>query len=164
LKHLVLDASVCLKWFLPEYGEQDVDVAQELQSQMRRGEIALIQPAVWHSEIASVLARKLPLLAHELTTRLTRIEAKIESDRVCMLRAVDLSVQLHHHFFDTIYHATAIEHGIDLVTADEHYYHKARGLGSIVLLKDWRWKPQGVSEPRIEYTARPRKPRKAKSR
>lgn len=152
----MLDASVCLKWFLPELGEQDVDVALDLQSQMRRGEIALVQPTVWYGEIASVLARKAPLLAQQLTTRLMNIEATIESDEACMLLAVDLSVQLHHHLFDTIYHAVALEHGIDLVTADEHYYRKARKFGHIVLLRDWR-APGEVREEPAPYRIRARK-------
>ncbi|MBS0555982.1 MAG: type II toxin-antitoxin system VapC family toxin [Proteobacteria bacterium] len=159
---LVLDASVCLKWFLPEANEQDVDIAQAIKSRMRDGDIALIQPPVWHSEIAAVLARQLPQLAARFTTELMRIGARIETDPQCMKRAIELSIRCSHHLFDTIYHAIAIEYGLDLVTADEHYYRKARALGSIVLLKDWRWKPQGVAEPHVKYIAKPRRRRPSK--
>jgi len=45
-----------------------------------------------------------------------------------------LSRQLKHHFFDTLYHAIAIEQGAMLITADNSYFAKAFRLGNIKLL------------------------------
>jgi hypothetical protein len=40
--------------------------------------------------------------------------------------------------FDTLYHAVALEHeDALLVTADERYYGKAEGYGTIRTLHDW---------------------------
>lgn len=156
MKALVLDASVCLKWFLPEHNESDADLAQALQQQLHDARIALIQPPVWHSEIAAVLARQLPHHALVFTAEMLRIQAQIDTSHSSMMRAVELSTQLNHHLFDTVYHAVAIEHDIDLVTADEHYYRKAQRLGHIVLLRHWR-APHQVREEPAPYRASARK-------
>lgn len=54
-----------------------------------------------------------------------------------LLHASRLSIQLNHHLFDTLYHALALDHGIVLITADEHYLHKALPIGKICWLADW---------------------------
>lgn len=41
---------------------------------------------------------------------------------------------LDHHLFDTLYHATALETGAVMLTADRRYHDKAAGLGHIRLL------------------------------
>lgn len=52
------------------------------------------------------------------------------------LKAVQLSVQLNHHLFDTIYHAAALTHpSAILITADEKYRLKAASLGRMLPLK-----------------------------
>lgn len=163
--NLVLDASVCLKWYLADdFPEPDSAIARDLLERVVSGGINLHQPAIWRSEVIAVIARKLPAETAQFVHELCEFVVATNDSAALLARAGSLSTSLNHHLFDTIYHALAIEYGIDLVTADEHYYRKARGLGSIVLLKDWRWKPHGVSEPRIESKAKPRRPRKAKSR
>ena len=52
--------------------------------------------------------------------------------------AIDLSIRLRLHVFDTLYHATALHHeGATLVTADEAYYEKTHAEGGIVRLRDF---------------------------
>jgi predicted nucleic acid-binding protein len=157
MMRLALDASVCLKWFLHERGDEpDSDAALDLHGRALSKRIALVQPTIWRAEVASGLARLLPVRALMDVDDLMRIEAAIVDDTDSLLRAAQMAIDLRHHLFDTIYHAVAIEHGIDLVTADEHYYRKARRLGNIVLLRDWQ-PPQGVAEEPAAYRARARK-------
>jgi len=151
---LVLDASVCLKWFLID--EQDAAQSLELRAHVRDGKVDLVEPPIWRCEIASVLTRKHPAGALGMITDLAIVGATIDSDATCLRRAASLAITLDHHLFDTIYHAVAIEHGIDLVTADEHYHRKARRLGHIVLLCDWRT-PNEVHEEPASYRVRARK-------
>jgi predicted nucleic acid-binding protein len=154
---LVLDASVCLKWYLAEaFDEPDAGVARDLLERLMDGLIELRQPAIWRTEIASVLARKLPRHAASHARELQSIEAEIEDDAAVLDRAIDLAIELDHHLFDTIYHAIALQRSVSLITADEHYYRKARKLGSIVLLRDWR-APHAVAEGPATYRARARK-------
>lgn len=154
MTRLVLDASVCLKWFLID--EQDAAAAFELRSQVRNGSAKLIEPAIWRYEIASILARKDPRGAIGMVSDFGSIDASIDTEATSLRRATVLAIALEHHLFDTIYHAVAIEHGIDLVTADEHYYRKARKFGHIVLLRDWR-APSQIREEPAPYRARARK-------
>jgi predicted nucleic acid-binding protein len=48
-----------------------------------------------------------------------------------------LAIDLHHHLFDTLYHAVALETESVLVTADGRYLAKARDLGQIMHLAEW---------------------------
>ncbi len=49
-----------------------------------------------------------------------------------------MAITLNHHLFDTLYHAVALEVGATLVTADEVYFNKARHLGGMQLLADFK--------------------------
>jgi predicted nucleic acid-binding protein len=54
-------------------------------------------------------------------------------------RACDLAADLDHHVFDTLYHAVALSLADGrLVTADERYWRKARRIGQIERLRDYR--------------------------
>ena len=51
--------------------------------------------------------------------------------------AVDLSICLQHHLFDTLYHAMALHTpNATFVTADRRYYEKARDISPIKHLAD----------------------------
>jgi len=52
--------------------------------------------------------------------------------------AIDLSIRLGHHLFDTLYHAVAFRSpDTTLLTADRRYFDKARDEGRIVLLSQF---------------------------
>ena len=154
---LVLDASVCLKWFLHGRGDEpDSPTALHLHARIRSGSDNLLQPIVWRAEMAAGLARMLPDRALDLVRELNRLDATIVDSANNLALATQIAVRLRHHLFDSLYHAVAIEHGIDLITADEHYYRKAHRLGQIVLLRDWQ-PPHGVAEEPATYAVRARK-------
>ena len=45
---------------------------------------------------------------------------------------------MHHHLFDTLYHAVALENSNTmLITADDNYCKKAQALGRIQALREW---------------------------
>ena len=51
--------------------------------------------------------------------------------------AIDLLIDLWHHLFDILYHATAMHtEGATLITADDSYYAKARRRRRITRLQD----------------------------
>jgi predicted nucleic acid-binding protein len=58
---------------------------------------------------------------------------------VAYAQAIELARSLNHHLFDTLYHALALTiPGAELVTADRRYFDKARHLGQIAWLPDFR--------------------------
>ena len=138
MKPLTVDASVVVKWFLPERGEASTDRAMDLLAGIRRGEIRVVQPPHWIAEVTAVLARLSPGTAPRDAADLVDLGFVILDLPAVYIGACRIAVLLDAHVFDTLYHAVAVEtDGCILVTADDRYYRKARGLGSIALLSRW---------------------------
>ena len=136
---LVVDASVAVKWFLPESSrEQDADGATALLHAVREGLVDLVQPPHWLAEVAAVITRLRPEIAAEAIDLLDAMEIETTADAELYKRASDLAKQLNQHLFDTLYHALALANDTLLVTADDRYLRKARALGKVVALAEWR--------------------------
>ena len=137
--NVVVDASVAIKWFFRlRDDERDIGAALELLRGVSDDRVRLIQPPHFIAEVGAVLAREIPGLAKASLKNLLDIEMRLVADEAVYATAVDLSVRLQHHLFDTLYQAVALESadGV-LVTADERYYRKARGVGRIMRLADF---------------------------
>jgi predicted nucleic acid-binding protein len=120
---IVVDASVALKWIIPE---PDSDKARALQTEV------LLAPAIWLSEVANVLWRNVRvsnLSEREATVRFRRLRdfgvrlTPIEED---IERALALSIEVDHPVYDCLYLALAIREGATVVTADERFVSAAR--------------------------------------
>lgn len=136
--NLVVDASVAIKWFFRlRDDEADVGSALLLLRAILAARHRLVVPAHFIAEVSAVLARETPGTAAASVATLVEIDMERLDGPAIMQRAVDLSVSLGHHLFDTLYHAVALD--VDdalLVTADERYYRKAVGVGRIVRLSE----------------------------
>lgn len=138
----VVDASVALKWFLrgrPD--EADTPAALSILAAFSQGRIALLQPPHFMAEVCAVLARLAPQAMDENLQDLLDLSISTRDDSAVYARALQLSHQLGHHLFDTLYHAVALEtDGAVLVTADDAYRRKAfqQGVGRVVALSDWQ--------------------------
>ena len=141
----VLDASVAIKWMVPENPEeQDVPQALVLLDALRNGGITLYQPAHWEAEIAAVLARISPATATKKMVALRALAFTRVNDTTVYATACDLAIRLNHHLFDTLYHAVALHTPeATLVTADRRYFDKAQPIGQIARLGD-------LPQPRFE--------------
>lgn len=138
MKTWVVDASVVVKWFLPDAPDKtDIDRALALLELGAMGQARFLQPPHWMAEVAAVLARRIPDTAADDVADLGLFEfVEVIDEAAVFRRAVELSVSLDHHLFDTLYHALALARGATLITADRRYYVKAAGLGGIVMLED----------------------------
>jgi predicted nucleic acid-binding protein len=136
MKRLVIDASVAVKWFLPDASDEgNSRKALDLLRQLDADDATFAQPAHWKAEIASVLARRVPTIASACLDDLCVLEGiTIIDTPVVYRRAIDLAQKLDHHLFDTLYHALALELAAHFITADRRYYDKAAHLGNITLL------------------------------
>ena len=133
---LVVDASVALKWFFRDRSDEPgVAAALDILRGHAQGRLALLQPVHFHAEMCAVLAREAPSAAAENLRDLLGLGIATRDDETVYARAMQLSGQLGHHLFDTLYHALALEtdDGL-LVTADEAYCRKAARLGRIAPL------------------------------
>ena len=145
----VLDASVVVKWFLGD--SRDEPHAAEAIAVLRgvdAGAVRMVQPPHFLAETAAVLARLQPETAEEDLLLLQSIAWEVAEWPWIYSTAVELSVRLRHHLFDTLYHATALHHeDAMLVTSDDAYYEKSHGEGRIVRLRDFgpkggRWRSE----------------------
>jgi len=140
MRLLTADASVLLKWYLRTGEEDDLSPAAAILVGLRKGDFALRQPPHTLLEVAAVLVRERP---SSLGSDLAEIKAilaeavTLDAERL-LPRALQLSLALRHHLFDTLYHAAALETGATLLTADRRYYDKARHLDNVTLLEDLR--------------------------
>ena len=139
VKRLVVDASVAIKWLIPQQPEEaDVPQALALLQKVEAGEIQLHQPPHFIAEVMGVIARICPEEAPDILNDLLYTEMRREEDSEIYATATQLSIRLSHHLFDTLYHATAL-HTPEAVylTADERYYDKAKDLGRIASLAEF---------------------------
>ena len=140
MKKIVLDASIIFKWlFVDAKQEDDVDAALDILYRIQKTEISLHQPVHWLAEVAAVASRLCPETAQQDIADLYEMELGCVNGTEIYLTASELSVKLNHHLFDTLYHAVALHlDDTSLITADRKYYQKAKHLGSIRLLSEWR--------------------------
>jgi predicted nucleic acid-binding protein len=136
---VVLDASVAVKWMIRDpLVEPNVDNALELLRAIRARRIEVVEPPHWTIEILAVIARSRPQRVAFVLGMLAALPFSEKAGLSCYRRAADMAIALNHHLFDTLYHAVALEEGATLVTADEAYLGKAKGLGAIERLGDFR--------------------------
>jgi len=137
MTQIVVDASVVVKWVLPHLDdEEDTKQALDLLAAVKAGRVTLIQPPHWLAEVAAVLVRLAPESVQDDLRDLYAMAIPVADEPEVYWRACELAQSLHHHLFDTLYHAVAlVMPDTLLVTADDRYERKARGDGSIVLLK-----------------------------
>jgi len=135
---VVIDASVIVKWALPD-SEREADVPQALKllAAIRSGRIEPLQPPHWLAEVAAVVTWLRPEIAETTLNFLDAMELPVVADLVIYQRASRLANDLNHHLFDTFYHAVALERDATLVSADDRYFRKAVHLGAIVALEAW---------------------------
>jgi predicted nucleic acid-binding protein len=136
---VVIDASVILKWLLGDPArEPDTGKASALVESVVMGRLEILQPVHWLAEVAAVAARLAPQTAVSDVEMLAAMEFPTTEDPNVIRRATILAIETHHHLFDTLYHAVALEHeDALLVTADERYYEKAERYGTIMALREW---------------------------
>lgn len=136
---VVIDASVILKWLLEDPArEPDTEKALALVESVVHGRLEVLQPVHWLAEVAAVAVRLAPQTAVRDVEMLAALEFPTTDDPNVIRRATSLAIETHHHLFDTLYHAVALEHeDALLVTADDRYYGKAERYGTIAALRDW---------------------------
>lgn len=138
--NVVLDASVALKWFFRHHADESgTDQAMMLLKALDTGRFGMCQPPHFLAEMAAVLARKRPDESQTDLEILQDIDWRFAQDPDLYATALELAIRLEHHLFDTLYHAVALlDSSATLVTADRTYYDKAKTIGRIALLRDFR--------------------------
>jgi predicted nucleic acid-binding protein len=126
VNRFVVDASVAVKWYLPEeHGE--------CAARLCRSSMVLEAPDLLYSEIGSVLwkrVRRRELTreqAGEIIAALSLMQIEVYPSRLLAAAAVQIACEANLTVYDSLYLATAMLTGSRLVTADRRVYETARG-------------------------------------
>ncbi len=123
---LVIDASVAVKWFLPEeghYGAKD----------LAKGDLRLIAPDLLIAELANVLRRKVRFgdmtaaQGLEAVTRVTMPLSELVSSQKLIATGFTISSSMNHSVYDTMYLACALADPTAIL--DGKFAAKAAGAG-----------------------------------
>ena len=122
---LVVDASVAIKWVLPEPSRER---AADLLRAYGEGHVYLIAPRLMRTEVASALSkrsRRGQISADEARDAFRIFDRRrpIELDTSMHLdQALSLSLRHQVSLWDCVYLALAIDFGCAIVTADQRFY------------------------------------------
>ena len=119
---LVVDASVGLKWILPEPG---ADRARALLEAVARGRVQQLAPDLYLAEISNVLWKRSRLRgefgaddSREALDRLLAALPEIIPGAALASQALELALASGQPVYDCLYVALALRAGCPLVTAD----------------------------------------------
>lgn len=125
---------------LEEAGERELEKAMELQGAFVAEAIEVQAPTLWRYEVRNILGLRQPELAGELMTALLDYEfQEVELTRDYCVAVLKLMRELKGvTFYDSSYHALALQTKGVYVTADRDYVKRAERKGHIALLSNWR--------------------------
>lgn len=139
MKLVVPDASVVIKWSLPDGAEEYQNTVGKLLDALAHKPIRIKVPALRYFEVGNTLARKYP---DQADVSLQRFQAMLHG---CVAgvsaewrnRTIDLVRRYGVTLSDASYHALAIVHEGTFVTADEKYLQASADEPQIIHLKRW---------------------------
>jgi len=128
----VVDATVVLKWFLPE---PDSAAADFLLENFLNDEVELLAPDLMLVEAASALWKRAmvrkEVSANEATLiycDLLTLPLSFRASVAVADAALQAALKYNHSVYDALYCALAIEHRCDFVTADRALANKLQGV------------------------------------
>ncbi len=137
MKRIVVDSTVCVNWFLQTNGKRLRGFSLELLAQVHAKQVHIAQPAFWRAHTAALVLRKRRIDVPKVVASLLEVASRDQSDTDVLPLAVDIATATRTELFDTLYHAAAINKGVELITANTSYLARAAHLGHICLLGDW---------------------------
>ena len=122
---LVVDASVAVKWLLPE---RDQAPALRIQERYQDEELDVVAPHLLIAEVGNVLWKRvrrgdLTASAAQRCFEQLLLDSPILLDSSAVATSALLLAMAHNHpVYDCLYLAWALEQRCDLVTADEKFF------------------------------------------
>ena len=128
---IVIDASVAVKWFLPEPHR---DKAEALLSDFLNQGLSLVAPDLLVAEVGNTLWKRSVKTgeisigeAEESYLDFLNLRMPLESSASLAEHAFNLAQQERHPVYDTLYIVLALDHSCELITADEILVNKLSG-------------------------------------
>ena len=126
MSKFVVDASVAIKWVLPEIHS---DAAMLLLHDDRD----LLVPDFFFPEIGNILWKRVRRGEATLENaiddfrRLMAIDLHIQPSLSLMPQALEIAVRIEQAVYDCVYLALAVSNDCQMVTADQRFYNALRG-------------------------------------
>lgn len=126
MSSVVVDASVAIKWFLPE-------IHSEAAGRVLKSRQRILAPDLIWAEVGNTLWKK--NIRQEITVEesggilkdFLRFPLQIYSSKILLDTAWNLAVRYRVSVYDGLYLALALGRGCLLVTADRKFYESLRG-------------------------------------
>lgn len=136
---VVLDASILLKWVLPETEEDFIAQANDIGAAALTGRVCLLVPSLWYYEVGNIVARHIPDHASAAMNHLSSLLAPWTRAPTPEVQTLTLDLMRSHGvtFYDASYHALAIASRGVLITADALYVRKVGVGDNLMALADW---------------------------
>jgi predicted nucleic acid-binding protein len=121
MKKVVVDASVAVKWFVPE-------IHSAAAARMLDPEIALYAPDLIGPEFGNILWKKVRREeigrgdAGEIMTAFAKVPFEIRPSALLLPAAFELAVELDRTVYDSLYLTLAVVEDCVLVTADAKFH------------------------------------------
>ncbi len=143
---LVADASVVVKWYLPEVDESHADLALVLYAQFQAGTVRLIAPTQIRFELTSAITaatlgarpRFSVSQAQAAITDFLNLPLPTFADAPLLTAGFLLARQYGIAFYDAVYLALAQREQVRLITADRKCYNRIAHLPDVLWLGDWQ--------------------------
>jgi len=136
-QNVVFDASVAVKWFVPEQDSKD---ALTLRDQHIEGRLTLYAPALIIYEVANALRYRSDItetdLEHDIEALFQLDIAFIAPSSKSTAKAALTAKRLGITVYDAVYVELAEDIGCKLVTADDDLNRKAKDTHLVTLLSD----------------------------
>ena len=130
----IVDASVAVKWFLPEPLH---DKAKKLLRDFINQDIGLIAPDLIIGEVGNALWKRSVLIrdisdreALEAYRHFLALGLPVYPSSSFAARGLTLAIQEQHRIYDALYMALAEERGCEFITADEKLVSLSFALGN----------------------------------
>ena len=123
---IVVDASVAVKWILPEAGHE---LALQLQEQYQNEQLDIVAPYLLISEVANVLWKRHSRgdigsdAAHRCLRQFLDDCPTLLDAAAVSAAALALAMAHRRPVYDCLYLALALEQRCDLITADERFFN-----------------------------------------
>jgi predicted nucleic acid-binding protein len=131
---IVVDTSVLIKWF-KSHGEDLLPEAKQLLEQIERHGVEVHVPALLLYEVGNILLLKTSLRVGALDEAIERLEelpfVVAPPATPLLRRAARLGRELGLAFYDASFLALAVELRCPCVTADWHFFERARKLDQV---------------------------------
>jgi predicted nucleic acid-binding protein len=122
---VVVDASVAVKWYLPENGEALADQALALLDKYDKQEVQFVVPDLFYVEIASAIRKAVRVgrvpraFGDQALLLLTQREFPTVPSRKLLDSAFQIATTFDRTVYDSLYVALAVRTESQLITADE---------------------------------------------